>query len=251
MRILEICAFNIQSALNAQTGGAHRIELCENPSDGGTTPSFGTVKIVREKLNIPIHILIRPRGGDFCYSTEEFNAMKEDIIAYKNLRVDGFVFGILNRNLEIDIKHCEELIKICGNSSLTFHRAFDCVPNIELALEQIIQLGFHRILTSGQHMTAFDGIEVLSKLLTKAEGRINIMPGGGINNLNIEQIAINTKAMEFHMSLTKKLVETDIKNNLHLISTNSLLTTDINSVRQVVNQLTALGSNDKSITFAS
>ena len=100
-------------------------------------------------------------------------------------------------------------------------------------------------------MTAFDGIEVLSKLLTKAEGRINIMPGGGINNLNIEQIAINTKAMEFHMSLTKKLVETDIKNNLHLISTNSLLTTDINRVRQVVNQLTALGSNDKSITFAS
>lgn len=240
MKILEICAFNIQSALNAQAGGAHRVELCENPSDGGTTPSFGTVKIIREKLTIPIHVLIRPRGGNFCYSTEEFDAMKEDVKAFKTLRVDGFVIGILNRNSEIDIKQCEELIKVCGNASITFHRAFDCVKNVELALEQIIQLGCHRILTSGQHKSAFEGMEVLSKLVQKAADRIIIMPGGGINISNIEQIVKETNAKELHMSLTQNLGKAEIANNLHLISNNSCLITDRNSVVLVVNQLKVL-----------
>lgn len=183
---LEICANSLQSALNAQMAGADRIELCSELSVGGITPSLGLLKLIKEKIDIPVHVLIRPRSGNFNYTNDEFEQMKNDIQLCKDLGFAGIVSGVLSENNSIDIKRTQELIDISKPLSFTFHRAFDCVPKPEQALEKLIQLGVNRILTSGQKDKAIDGLELLKRLKNQAKDQLIILPGSGIRPENAE-----------------------------------------------------------------
>lgn len=197
---VEIVVYNIESALKAQEGGADRIELCENPGEGGTTPSYGTIEIVRQNLSIDVYVMIRPRGGDFNYSNYEFHAMKRDISQCQRLSVDGVVFGILNPDGTIDKKRCKELIDKARPLKVTCHRAFDMTRDPFEALEDCIEVGFDRILTAGQQAQAVKGADLIGELITKAAGRIKIMPGSGVNENTVEEIIKKSQAQEVHFS---------------------------------------------------
>ncbi len=197
---VEICANSVASCLQAQKGGAHRVELCAGIPEGGTTPSYGEIAIARKLLNIELNIIIRPRGGDFLYSDVEHQTMVHDIKIAKKLGVDGIVIGCLNADGTIDMVRNRELIDAAQGMSVTFHRAFDMCKDPFESLEQIVALGCDRLLTSGQQPTAIEGISLLSKLVAKANERIIIMPGSGVNENNIATIAKETKAREFHFS---------------------------------------------------
>lgn len=197
---LEVCANSFASALAAEKGGASRVELCENLAEGGTTPSFAQIKMCKERLNIEVWPIVRPRGGDFLYSDDEFELIKEDIKICKSLECDGVVTGILLANGEIDKIRCAELISLATPMSVAFHRAFDMSNNLEKALEDLIEMGFVRVLTSGGAENAFNGITTIANLVALAKGRIEIMPGAGINPDNIKEIASKTGAQNFHSS---------------------------------------------------
>ena len=197
---LEIACFNLESALIAQENGADRVELCAGIEVGGTTPNFEIVKQAREKLSIDLYVMIRPRGGNFVYSDEEFQLMQADIVALKQLNVDGFVFGILKEDQTINYEQNKVLIDLAKPLPCTFHRAFDEVINPFQALEQLIDCGFKTILTSGQAQNVMEGINRLTELVTKANNRITIMPGGGLRSTNIETMQQNTKAIFYHSS---------------------------------------------------
>jgi copper homeostasis protein len=197
---IEIVVFNIESAMKAQEGGADRIELCENPGEGGTTPSYGTIELVRQNLSIDVFVMIRPRGGDFHYSSYEFHAMKRDISQCQKLSVDGLVFGILNSDGTIDKKRCKELIDKARPLKVTCHRAFDMTRDPFEALEDCIEVGFDRILTAGQQAQAVKGADLLGQLIKKANGRIAIMPGSGVNENTVEEILKKSGAKEIHFS---------------------------------------------------
>jgi copper homeostasis protein len=197
---LEIIGFNIESCIAAQEAGAHRIELCDNPSDGGTTPSYGFIKAARKKLSIGLYVMIRPRGGDFIYSDDEFEIMKTDIEMCRQYGCDGVVIGLLKKDGSIDKKRCSELIDLAYPLGVTFHRAFDRAKDPFRALEDVIETGCERILTSGQQPKAVDGAQIIKELITAAEDRIIIMPGSGVNAGNIISLLENTRAIEFHSS---------------------------------------------------
>ena len=181
---LEICANSYQSAKNAQEAGAHCIELCQELSVGGITPSFGFLKKVIEELDIPVFVLIRPRSGNFVYSDDEFQIMKYDIQLCKDLGCKGIVSGVLNSDDTIDVERTRNLIEIAKPLLFTFHRAFDEVKNPKNALLQLIELGANRVLTSGQKTTAEEGLDLLKELNVLAENRITILAGGGITSKN-------------------------------------------------------------------
>lgn len=197
---LEIACFNLESALIAQANGADRVELCAGIEVGGTTPNFEIVKQAREKLSIDLYVMIRPRGGNFVYTEEEFQQMQADIAALKQFNVDGFVFGILKEDNTINGEQNKMLVDLAKPFPCTFHRAFDEVINPFQALEQLIDCGFKTILTSGQSQNVMEGINRLTELVTKANNRITIMPGGGLRSTNIETIQQNTKAIYYHSS---------------------------------------------------
>jgi copper homeostasis protein len=197
---LEVIGFNIESCIAAQEGGAHRIELCSGPGEGGTTPSYAFIKSAREKLHIPLYVMIRPRGGDFLYNDEEFEIMKNDIVVCKQLSCDGIVTGILTPDGRVDIKRNKQLIELAYPLEATFHRAFDRVSNPVEALEEVISLGFERILTSGLRLRGVEGIEMLSQLVKQANERIIIMPGSGVNSENIISIIKGSGVTELHSS---------------------------------------------------
>lgn len=197
---IEICANSVESAIEAQRGGAYRVELCAGIPEGGTTPSYGEIKMARELLSIRLHVIIRPRGGDFLYTPLEQSIMLHDIDMARQLGVDGVVFGCLTPDGDIDLPLMERLMKASEGMSVTFHRAFDMCRSPRKALEEIIALGCDRILTSGQQATAEKGISLLKELNVQADGRIIIMPGCGVNSDNIRKIAEETGASEFHFS---------------------------------------------------
>jgi copper homeostasis protein len=199
---LEIVVYNIESALRAQEGGADCIELCDNPGEGGTTPSYGVIEAVRQNVSLDVFVMIRPRGGDFCYSNYEFHCMKRDIIQCQKISVDGLVFGILNEDGTIDKKRCKELIDKARPLKVTCHRAFDMTRDPFEALEDCIEAGFDRILTAGQQAQASKGAELIGELIKRANGRIAIMPGSGVNENTVEQILLKSKAQEIHFSAT-------------------------------------------------
>jgi copper homeostasis protein len=203
--ILEIAVFNISSAIIAANAGADRIELCENPFDGGTTPSYGTLKTVREKVSIPVFPIIRPRGGDFLYSTEEYEVMKKDILLCKDLGFEGLVIGILLPDGSIDIKRTAKLVKLAYPLEVTFHRAFDRAKDPLKSLEDIIKCGCQRILTSGQVPNAFDGKELIKQMVDQSAERIIIIPGSGVRSNNIKALASYTGAHELHSSARKNI----------------------------------------------
>ena len=209
--ILEVCANSYESAINAEKGGAHRIELCENLSVGGLTPNFVLAKKVISKLNIPVFILIRPRDGDFNYSNEEFEQIKKDIIFFKDLGCKGIVSGILTKDKNIDIKRTKELIELSRPLEFTFHRAFDEVLNPIDGLHKLIEIKTNRLLTSGQKSTAILGIELIKKLINISDKKIIIMPGSGINSDNILEFK-KIESEEIHGSFIKN------PNNKNLIS---------------------------------
>jgi copper homeostasis protein len=199
---LEIVVYNIESALKAQEGGADRIELCDNPSEGGTTPSFGMIESVRQNVNLDVFVMIRPRGGDFNYSNYEFHCMKRDIYQCQRISVDGIVIGILNTDGTLDKKRCKELIDKARPLKVTCHRAFDMTRDPFQALEDCIEVGFDRILTAGHQTTAALGSDLIAELVKKANGRIAIMPGSGVNENTVEEIVRKTKVTEIHFSAT-------------------------------------------------
>jgi copper homeostasis protein len=197
---LEIACFNVESAVIAQENGAHRVELCANRNEGGTTPDFELTKTVRKKITIDLNVMIRPRGGDFVYSDSELEQMKVEILAFKKLQVDGFVFGILNKDGSLNVLQNAALVAWANPLPCTFHRAFDGIKNKFQALESLIECGFKTILTSGEETTVIDGIDVLATLVEKANDRIIIMPGGGLRSSNIELLKEKTKAVFYHSS---------------------------------------------------
>ncbi len=197
---LEICVDTVESAFNAQLGGADRVELCDNLIQGGTTPSYGMILSARNNLTIDLNVIIRPRGGDFLYSDSEYDIMRQDIEVCGECGVNGIVIGILQQDGEIDIERTAKLIELAHPMTATFHRAFDMCADPFRGLQDVISSGASRLLTSGQKDKAFEGTELISKLVRKAGSRIIIMPGSGLNESNIKELATSTGAKEFHLS---------------------------------------------------
>ena len=202
--LLEICANSYQSAKNAQEAGAHRVELCQELSVGGMTPSYGLLKQVTDTLSIPVFVLIRPRSGNFVYTEEEFDIIKQDIQLCKSLGCSGIVSGILSNDNTIDIERTKELVELSKPLQFTFHRAFDCVKNPFEALDQLIGLGVDRVLTSGLETLAEKGLNLLKQLHKQANGRITILAGSDINPKNAK-LFIDVGLNEIHASASSKI----------------------------------------------
>jgi len=206
---LEICIDNVESAINAQAAGAHRVELCDNLMEGGTTPSLGTMTSVRENLSIDVNVIIRPRGGDFLYTDLEYDIMRRDIEICGENGINGIVIGILRPDGEIDVERTAKLIEFAQPMSVTYHRAFDMCNDPIKGLEDIISTGAARLLTSGQKDKAIDGSELIARLNKIAKNRIIIMPGGGINESNIAAVAKSTGCTEFHLT-ARKVIDSEM-----------------------------------------
>lgn len=239
---VEICANSVQSALNAEAGGAHRVELCDNLWEGGTTPSMATIELTKRHLSIPVFVLIRPRGGDFVYTDLEFEIIKRDIELAKEKGVDGIVSGVLSPDGSVDIERTKELVELAKPLPFTFHRAFDLTPDPIQALEDIISCGAHRILTSGQTTSAPKGAALIKRLIKEASDRIIILPGGGINDSNINTL-IDAGCHEFHLSAKaykKGLAQYSAKvpmNSSTDIPEDRIAVSDIEKIKKVLHAL--------------
>jgi copper homeostasis protein len=201
---LEICTNSYQSAINAQDAGAHRIELCQELSVGGLTPSYGLIKQVVDALSIPVFVLIRPRSGNFTYSDADFDIMKQDIQICKNLGCAGIVSGILNKDNSIDLERTTDLVELSRPLQYTFHRAFDCAKDPKKTLEQLIAIGVERILSSGLETSAEKGLHLLKQLQEQANGRVIILAGSGITAENAKLFK-DVGLKEIHASASSKI----------------------------------------------
>jgi len=197
---LEVIGFNIASCIIARDNGADRIELCHNPVEGGTTPSYGLIHAAREALTMGLYPIIRPRGGDFLYSDDEYSIMKKDVTLCKETGCDGVVIGMLDKDGNVDKKRCTRLVELAYPLGVSFHRAFDHTAEPFVALEDIIDIGCERILTSGLQPGAVEGIGLIRQLVDRADQRIIIMPGSGVRSSNLEMLAKQSAATEFHTS---------------------------------------------------
>ena len=237
---LEICVFSVESALTAQKAGADRVELCSGFAEGGLTPSAGTIRMVRKLLNIECYVMIRPRGGDFCYSDIEFELMHHDIEFAKSCGVDGVVLGILQPNGHVNIVRTRELVQHASPIQVTFHRAFDYAVDPFRTVDDIVVCGCCRILTSGQKATAAEGLDTIRKLVAYAAGRIDIMAGSGVNTENARQL-IDAGVQALHFSakktspgrMTYRNPEVPIM-QANTISDNDLITVDGDKIREMV-----------------
>jgi copper homeostasis protein len=234
---LEVIAFTIESCIAAQSAGAHRIELCDNPGDGGTTPSYGFIKAAREKVSIELYPIIRPRGGDFLYSDTEFEIMKTDIKLCKQLGCDGVVIGMLHADGSVDKERCKQLVELAYPMGVTFHRAFDRTNNAVKALEDIIEIGCERILTSGLLPNAVDGAATIAQLIKQADERIIIMPGSGVRADNIIELARQTGAVEFHTS-ARTMMESKMEFKSESMKENlKTVALDVSEVKKIISLL--------------
>ena len=243
--VLEVCAQSLQSAMTAQIGGAQRIEFCSGLELGGLTPSAAHLQLARERLHINICVLIRPRAGDFLYNELEFETILKDVEYCKQLGIDGVVVGCLRPDNTFDETQMKAIAAVAGNMELVSHRAFDATPNPFEAMETLINLGYHRILTSGQANVALDGIPVLKQLVDLAQARIDIMAGSGVLVTNIEQLARATGAKDFHSSFKKgiKSASEQYQNQNQYNNSHSLdyFETDLAQVQAAVDVLKKLG----------
>lgn len=243
--ILEVCAGSLASALAAQAGGAFRVELCDNLYEGGTTPSIGTIELARLKLSIRLHVIIRPRGGDFLYTDLEYAIIKRDVERCRNSGIDGVVIGFLLTDGRIDMERTREIVELARPMSVTFHRAFDLSRDPFEALENLKQTGVDRILTSGQENHATEGAELITKLIRQSSGEVVIMPGGGLNENNILEFAKKVQAAEYHATL-RQTVESGMvfrrgdifMGGLPAIPEFSILETDSIRVAKMISALT-------------
>ena len=234
---IEVCANSFRSALEAMKGGAQRVELCQNLELGGTTPSPADIRLTIEHLHakaMAVFVLIRPRSGDFVYTKEEIEVMKQDILFCKNEGADGVVIGALTPDFEIDLPLLEQLTDLAQPMEVTFHRAFDLINDPFLGLEQLIELNIHRVLTSGQEETAMQGSRLIKQLIQKADGRIGILPGSGIHSGNILELQKLTGATEFHLSAKHKLVGATERSGRKVVSESNYFMTDREEVSKVV-----------------
>lgn len=239
---LEVCANSVTSALAAQEGGAVRVELCENLKEGGTTPSHGQILMARSLLHIKLYVLIRPRGGDFLYSDLEYQIMMADIRYCIEAGCDGVVIGMLNPDGSIDTERCLEMARLARQWGLgvTFHRAFDMCANQDKALEEIIEMGCERILTSGGKSTAMEGATVINHLVQKARGRISIMPGSGVSEANVADLVHFTGVTEVHSSARISVQSKMQYKNDHILMSNepgdeySIDLTSVDRVKKLV-----------------
>lgn len=220
MFTLEICLDSVESAIIAQEAGADRVELCANLSEGGITPSYGMIRLVREKINIDLSVMIRPRGGDFCYSEAEFSVMKEDIKIAKEIGADCVVFGILTPNGHVDIERTSQLVGLAKPLQVTFHRAFDLTKEPYQALEDIIKSGVSGLLTSGHKAKAIEGKHEIKKLVMQAKNRIAIMAGSGVNPQNRDEFLNYCGVKELHLT-AKTYIEGEMIYRPENISMNS------------------------------
>ncbi len=241
---LEICCYNFASCLVAEQAGATRIELCADPGNGGTTPGYGTIRMVKEKTRIPVYPIIRPRGGDFLYDDDEYAIMQKDIQACKELGCEGVVIGLLHANGTVDKKRTAALVELAYPMGVTFHRAFDRAAHPFEALAAIIDTGCERILTSGQRPHATDALQLLNELVWSAGGDIIIMPGSGVRAANLALLAEKTGAREFHSSAATNALS---KMKFTAPGMNESLTTilpdkaEIDSMAQLLHGLFAAG----------
>ena len=237
---LEVIAFNIESCIIIQNSGAHRIELCDNPAEGGTTPSYGFIKTARDKVSIDLYPIIRPRGGDFLYTDEEYEIMKQDVEMCKKLNCNGVVLGLLNIDGSIDKDRTKKLVELAHPMPVTFHRAFDRVNNPLEALEDIISCGCSRILTSGLHPVDTEGKEVLLQLVQQASNRIIIMPGSGLRASNIREISTTAKAIEFHTSAHMEKTSLMVFTQEHMQELQTHVVANDDEIRKCLQQLKTL-----------
>lgn len=198
--ILEVCAFHIDSCITAENEGAYRVELCDNPVEGGTTPSYGTIRLVREKISIKLYPILRPRSGNYFYSEEEFEILKQDIKICRVLGCDGISAGVQLTDGRIDKERLKQIVELAGPIGVTCNRVFDCTPDPFMALEDIIECGCERILTSGQKSAAPEAGELLGRLVQQAGSRISIMPGAGVKSANLSKLIEQCGAAEYHSS---------------------------------------------------
>jgi len=233
--LLEIAANSLASALAAQEGGADRIELCAALEVGGLTPSPGLIALARDHVRIPIHVLIRPRAGDFVYNEQELATMLHDIEHCVAVGCDGVVIGVLTEDGCVDKAHCRDLAAVAGRLGVTFHRAFDNTPDVRMALEDVISIGCERVLTSGGMATASDGSVAIRALLEQAQQRIRVMPGAGIDASNVGAIRAATGAAEFHAS-AKRLLTSRLRASasIDLGMSGGEWRTDVEQVRAIV-----------------
>lgn len=197
--VIEVCVDSVKTAVAAEAGGAARVELCDNLAEGGTTPGAGAIAAAREQLRIPLHVIVRPRGGDFCYSDSEFEVMKRDIALAKQLGVDGVVIGVLLQDGSVDVERTRALIALARPMSVTFHRAFDMTRDAFEALDALIDLGADRILTSGQQPSVVEGLALITELVERAAGRIVIMACGGVDDRNAARVVAQSRVRELHV----------------------------------------------------
>ena len=198
--ILEMCIDSVESAIASAEGGASRVEFCANLLEGGTTPSLGAIRETKRKADIPLSVMVRPRGGDFCHTDEEFAVMAEDVRIFKEEGVDAVVFGLLTPEATIDVERTKALIEQARPLQVTFHRAFDMTRDPFEALDTLIELGVDRILTSGQEPSVFEGSDLIRRLIEHATGRIIIMPGCGITLKIVQRVIAETGANEIHVA---------------------------------------------------
>ena len=198
---LEVCVDSVDSAVAAERGGATRVELCSNLFEGGITPSAGLISTIRHKISIGLHVMIRPRAGDFCYSADEFEVMQQDILTAKQLGANGVVFGILNTGGSVNIERTRKLVELARPLTVTFHRAFDMSADLFRALEDVIYTGANRILTSGGEPNAVEGLDALQRLVEAANGRIILMACGGVRDHNVHTILERSHVPEVHVGM--------------------------------------------------
>lgn len=242
--LLEIACFSLEAVIIAEAAGADRVELCSGPLEGGLTPSFSMISMARSMLKIPIHVMIRPREGDFLYSPRELKSMEYDIEMIKDTGIEGVVLGILRSDGSIDTRNLSNMVEIAEPMNITFHRAFDLTKDPFKALNDIINTGTCRILTSGQRSTALEGKDLIAKLIQSAEGKISIMPGSGVNSFNIADLYKYTEAKEFHAS-ARRLIKGGMNYsnplvNLHagsIIQDTSVILPDPEQIREMKNEL--------------
>lgn len=236
---LEICAFSVSSCVIAQQQGAIRAELCDNPVDGGTTPSYGAIKKARELVSIQLFPIIRPRGGNYFYSEIEFEMMKADILMCKDLGCDGISVGVQTQSGAIDFERMKRIVEWAYPMGVTCNRVFDAAPNMQEALESIINCGCERVLTSGQLSAAPDAISILSDLVKQADGRISIMPGAGVRSSNIAALA-STGATEFHTSARRVIPNNVAHQNPNILDIGTVVETDAEEVAKIISILKSL-----------